>query len=135
MRGVLLFAVVIGLSACGSESSTAETRVPETGDARFGTVNEDQLRRMVEIDPADDGPFHMINLIKFREKADYRDGRETDLTGREADALYAPLEFLKEIGAKIVFVTDVETNLISLEGTEWERIAIVATPVAHSFSR
>ena len=128
MRGVLLFAVVIGLSACGSESSTAGTRLPETGDARFGTVNEDQLRRMVEIDPADDGPFHMINLIKFREKADYRDGRETDLTGREADALYAPLEFLKEIGAKPVFVADVETNLISLEGTEWEQIAVVRYP-------
>jgi len=53
---------------------------------------------MVEIDRADDGPFHMINLIEFREKADYRDGRETDLTGREADASYAPLEFLKQIG-------------------------------------
>ena len=117
MRGVLLLAVVIGLSACGSESSTAGTRLPETGDVRFGTVNEDQLRRMVEIDPADDGPFHMINLIKFREKADYQDGRETDLTGREADALYAPLEFLEEIGAKIVFVADVETNTLGDDGS------------------
>jgi hypothetical protein len=70
----------------------------------------------------------MVNLIKFREKADYADGRETDLTGREADALYAPFEFLAEIGAEIVFAADVETNLISFEGTQWEQIGIVRYP-------
>ena len=126
MRGVLV--LLLGLLGCGGQSSTVETRLPEGSDVRFGTVNEDQLRRMVEIDPADDGPFYMINLIKFREKADYADGRETDLTGREADALYAPFEFLQEIGAQIAFVANVESNLISLEGTQWEQIGIVLYP-------
>ena len=83
---------------------------------------------MLEIDPADDGPFHMINLIKFREKADYADGRETDLTGREADMLYAPFEFLQAIGAEIVFASEVESNLITLDGTQWEQIGIVRYP-------
>jgi hypothetical protein len=125
---MLLSIVILGLLGCGAESSSTETRLPEPGDIRFGTLNEDQVRRMVEIDPADDGPFYMVNLIKFREKADYADGRETDLTGREADALYAPFEFLKEIGAEVVFAADVEANLISLEGTQWEQIGIVRYP-------
>ncbi|MBW2586169.1 MAG: hypothetical protein JRD92_04395 [Deltaproteobacteria bacterium] len=128
MRRILLSMVILGVLGCGAESPSTETRLPEPGDIRFGTLNEDQVRRMVEIDPADDGPFYMVNLIKFREKADYADGRETDLTGREADALYAPLEFLAAIGAQIVFVADVEANLISLEGTQWEQIAIVRYP-------
>lgn len=105
-------------AACGSDSSSSTSRLPQVEDPSFGEVNEEQLRRMVEIDPADDGPFHMINLVKFREKAVYADGRETDLTGREADALYAPLEFLRAIGAEIVFVSNVERNLISTEGTQ-----------------
>ena len=34
-------------------------------------------------------PFWMVNLIKFFDKARYRDGRESDLTGAEANELYA----------------------------------------------
>jgi len=118
--------LILALSGCSSGSN--ETELPDLGNVRFGDLNEDQLRRMVEIDPADDGPFHMVNLIKFRAKADYADGRETDLTGREADALYAPLEFLEGIGAEIVFASDVESNLITFDGTTWEQIGIVRYP-------
>lgn len=115
-------------AACGSDSSSSTTRLPNLGDPTFGEVNEEQLRRMVEIDPADDGPFHMVNFVEFREKAVYPDGRETGLSGREADALYAPFEFLNEIGAEIVFVAEVESRLISSDGTEWDQIAIVRYP-------
>ncbi|GIS32238.1 MAG: hypothetical protein Ct9H90mP4_01520 [Gammaproteobacteria bacterium] len=30
----------------------------------------------------------MVNLLKFKEKAEYPDKRETDLTGKEAYAIY-----------------------------------------------
>jgi len=30
-----------------------------------------------------DTPITMLNLLKFKEKAEYEDGRETDLTGKE----------------------------------------------------
>jgi hypothetical protein len=46
------------------------------------------------------------------ELACYEDGRETELTGREADELYALLEFLQAIGAQVAFVAHVETTLI-----------------------
>ena len=31
-----------------------------------------------------DGPIFMVNLLKFKDKAEYEDGRATTLTGREA---------------------------------------------------
>ena len=31
-----------------------------------------------------DTPIAMVNLLKFKEKAEYEDGRETDLSGKEA---------------------------------------------------
>jgi len=30
--------------------------------------------------PGQDGPIYMLNLLKFKEKAEYPDGRDTDLT-------------------------------------------------------
>ena len=39
--------------------------------------------------PGPDGPISMVNLLKFKEKADYKDGRETELNGQEAYALYS----------------------------------------------
>ena len=48
--------------------------------------NEEQIKGFLE--PGAEGPICMVNLIKFKEKAEYEDGRETDLTGREAYELY-----------------------------------------------
>lgn len=137
LRAASLIATLAVATAACSDSSDPEPEpnepgpnLPELGfngqDARFGEVNEEQLQRMVDVEV--DGPFYMLNLIKFREQADYIDGRETDLTGREADALYAPLEFLEAIGAAPVFISEVETNLPLGDGTQWDRVAIVRYP-------
>ena len=37
---------------------------------------------------ASDAPIVMLNLLKFRAKAVYSDGRASDLTGRQAYDLY-----------------------------------------------
>ena len=37
---------------------------------------------------ADHGPMVMVNLLKFKDKAEYEDGRATTLTGREAYQIY-----------------------------------------------
>ena len=39
--------------------------------------------------PGPEGPIYMVNLLKFKEKAIYEDGRRTELSGREAYGLYA----------------------------------------------
>ena len=96
----------------------------------FGQVNPAQMARMVN--PAEDGPFYMINLIQYREKAVYPDGRETDLTGEEANNLYNPIGILREIGAEIVFMAQVEKMRLG-DGTEWDQVAIVRYPSRRAF--
>ena len=48
--------------------------------------NEKQMEEFLE--EGNDEPIFMVNLLKFKEKAEYPDKRETDLTGREAYAIY-----------------------------------------------
>lgn len=80
------------------------------------------------------GPFYMFNLIKFRAKAKYPDGRKTDLTGKEANALYSPVEFLSAIGARVVFTTDVtKDNQIDGKDYNWDQIAVVEYPCPLAF--
>jgi len=103
-----------------------------SGDSNpsFGTVNTEQVLRMTEAPT--EGPFYMVNLIRYREQARYADGRATDLTGREADALYSPIEFITAIGAKIVFVGDVSSTTTGAEGA-WDDVAIVEYPCPLAF--
>ena len=50
------------------------------------TPFDEQIKGFFE--PGADGPIYMLNLLKFKDKAEYADGRETDLTGAQAFALY-----------------------------------------------
>ena len=101
----------------------------------YGSFNAEQAQRML-MAPTD-GPFYMVNLIRFREQAEYADGRETTLTGREANELYSPTEYLAAIGARPVFVGDV-TDIIegvhpSQMAGEWDSVAIVQYPCPLAF--
>ncbi len=96
----------------------------------FGQINPAQMARM--LNPAEDGPFYMINLIQFREKAVYPDGRETDLTGQEANNLYRPIDILEEIGAEVVFTAQVEKMRLG-DGTQWDQVAIARYPSRRAF--
>ena len=123
--------VLLGAAAC---SSSEEDGGLDLGDEpSFGTRNDELARQMYETPPEEDGPFWMVNLIQFRDQAVYADGRETDLTGREADALYQPIEFLDAIGAEVAFVAEVDENLVSLDGQDWDQVAIVRYPSRAKF--
>ncbi|MBT5849641.1 MAG: hypothetical protein HOH36_04305, partial [Acidimicrobiaceae bacterium] len=60
---------------------------------RYGTINSDYIASWFQR-AAPGGPMWALNLMKYREQADYADGRETALSGVEADDLYAPHEHL-----------------------------------------
>ena len=75
-----------------------------------------------------EGPIYMVNLIKFREVAEYRDGRETSLTGREANSLYAPVEFLQAIGAQPAFTAEVLG-----QSEDWDQVVVVEYPCPIAF--
>ena len=47
----------------------------------------------------------------YRAKAKYADGRKTDLTGEQANALYAPIKFIGQIGARINYVGRVNDQI------------------------
>ena len=83
-----------------------------------------QVEAMMQ--PGPDGPIYMLNLLKFREKAEYADGRESDLSGREAYQIYgrAVSEILKDFGGRVILALDV--NFLSLGRVEelWDEIAI-----------
>ena len=65
--------------------------------------NETQLKEFDQ--QGEDKPIFMVNLLKFKDKAQYPDKRETDLTGREAYAIYGEevVEHLAKVGGKPIF--------------------------------
>ena len=67
------------------------------------TPNEQQIKEFTEGDI--DTPIYMVNLLKFKEKAEYEDKRNTDLSGEEAYAIYGMevIEHLKKVGGKTIF--------------------------------
>lgn len=94
----------------------------------YGTVDRAYGARLATCEPRDDGPVHMLNLMKYREVADYADGNEPARTGREADDEYSPVDVLAAIGASICLTAEV------LDASEdWDRVAVVRYPTRRSF--
>lgn len=98
---------------------------------RYGTVDPDYAARLAD-SGEDDGPVWMINLMRYRERAEYADGRPSELTGWQADDLYAPLDSLAAVGAEIVFLGEVETQLLG-DPPPWDRVAVVRYPSGRAF--
>lgn len=88
----------------------------------------EQIKQMAEQGP--EGPIFMVNLLKFKEKAEYEDGRETALSGREAYQLYAKevAKLIRSYGGKVVFAAD--TTFLALGQVEdlWDEVAIASYP-------
>lgn len=84
-----------------------------------------------------DGPVFMVNLLRFRETAEYEDGRTTTLSGREAYEIYgrAVAGILPRFGGRVVFSAHV--TFLSLGRAEelWDEIAIAAYPDRGSMVR
>jgi len=99
---------------------------------RYGTPNTEYAMKMATTAPEDDGAVWMVNLMKYREVADYTDGRESTISGQEADDAYSPLDSLAAVGAAPVFFGDVEQQLLGDDVT-WDRIGVVKYPTRKSF--
>lgn len=99
---------------------------------RYGTVDEEYANRLATTPPEADGPVWMVNLMKYRDVAEYEDGRATTISGREADDTYAPVEEIAAVGAEIVFFAEVDTQLLG-DAPVWDRIAVVKYPTRRSF--
>jgi hypothetical protein len=78
-----------------------------------------------------DGPFWAVNLMKYRDRAEYADGRETTLTGKEADDLYAPFGPIEAVGGTIAFGADVASQISG--SPTYDRVAVVRYPSRSAF--
>ncbi|MBY0280148.1 hypothetical protein K2Z84_32850 [Candidatus Binatia bacterium] len=128
-RSLAIVTLLVAALGCGDASTSGvDAKIDALfGAPPFGTVNRTEARRILETKPEDDGPFYMVNFIHHREHAEYRDGRPTELTGAEADALYnlLVLPMLADIGAQPFYVGGVERTLLPGDGQEWDQIAVV----------
>ena len=72
----------------------------------------------------------MVNLLKFKEKAEYPDGRETDLTGAQAYGIYTEgvTKILNSFGGDIVFSGQVERLMLGTVEELWDAVAIARYP-------
>lgn len=83
-----------------------------------------------------DAPIVMLNLLRFRSQAVYPDGRETDLTGKQAYGIYA-LAMQKVVeaqGGKFVFAGDIASLVIGDVEDLWDTCALVEYPSAAAFA-
>ena len=90
--------------------------------------NETQLKEFN--DQAEDQPIFMVNLLKFKQKAEYPDKRETNLTGEEAYAIYGQevMEHLSKVGGKPIFGGNVDRLMLGEVEDLWDKIAIAMYP-------
>lgn len=80
--------------------------------------------------PGPEGPIFMVNLLKFKDKAEYEDGRECSLTGKEAYMIYgrAVSEILLKFGGKAIFAGDVTFLTLGQVEELWDEVAIAMYP-------
>ena len=92
------------------------------------TPNEEQINGFLE-DP-EIGPISMVNLLKYKEKAIYDDGRDTNLSGEEAYGLYAAevINLVEKYGGEFLFAGKVNRLMLGEVDEMWDSIAIAKYP-------
>jgi len=75
-------------------------------------------------------PIAMLNLLKFRTKAEYADGRASDLSGAEAYGLYGKAfrEIMEPRGVRVLYSGEVRGLLIGKAEGAWDAMALIEYP-------
>ena len=79
-------------------------------------------------------PIVMINLLRFRDKAEYPD-QVSDLTGRQAYALYIKqaIRHVRATGGEVVMMGQVHAAIIAPDGEQWDEMLLVRYPSIEKF--
>lgn len=94
----------------------------------------EQIKALLESDQS--GPVAMLNLLKFKERAAYEDGRETTLTGREAYQLYAAqmVPFVHSKGGRMLYSAMPHHLVIGDGDLEWDAVGVMEYPSKEAFA-
>ncbi len=86
--------------------------------------------QLAEFALGDDDPILMVNLLKFKDKAEYEDGRATNLTGREANEIYVTetREHLANVGAELILGGEVNGLLLGDVEELWDAFGVARYP-------
>jgi len=81
----------------------------------------------------EEGPVHMLNLIRLRDRAEYADGREA--SGAQAYAAYGREsgEVFRGVGGSIAWTGDFRLMLIGPDSERWDICFIAEYPSAAAF--
>jgi uncharacterized protein (DUF1330 family) len=76
------------------------------------------------------GRFVMVNLLKFKDKAEYADGSDADLSGAEAYARYgkAVQACLASVGGRQVYAGPVTGLMLGEVEELWDMVALAEYP-------
>jgi len=82
-----------------------------------------------------DGPLSMLNLLKFRNQAEYAEGEHEPSTGIEAYRRYGAVAgpFVAAVGGKPLFIGDAKFVIIGDEAEDWDEVLIVQYPTKQAF--
>ena len=85
----------------------------------------------------DDGSIVMLNLLRFRDLADYGGGEPSRVSGKDAYARYgkAVMPLLWEAGGQALWMGKVRAGVIVPEGESWDEVLLVHYPSRRAFMR
>jgi uncharacterized protein (DUF1330 family) len=89
-----------------------------------------EARRQEMMRPGPAGPIVMVNLLKFKERAEYEDGRASSLSGREAYDIYGRevTKLVAGVGGRILFSAEVSFLMLGEVDPLWDRVALAEYP-------
>jgi uncharacterized protein (DUF1330 family) len=93
-----------------------------------------QFERLAASAQADDGPLIMINLLRFKDRADGIDAAE-GITGAEAYARYgaAVQKYLDGVGGRVLLGVAATESVIGPYDGEWDMVLAVEYPSRRAF--
>ena len=102
----------------------------------MGAIQPSEQQLQAFLAGADDGPIVMINLLRYREQAEYPEGSsEAPCTGAEAYGRYsdAVMPLLAGAGGRPIWIGLARNTLIAPEGEAWDNAILVEYPTRKAF--